>query len=116
MFPITQLDQPSLGLSRTILASANQYEAAIAAYKTYIVEVAKELGSTLSPEIIEEGAQKIIDFEILLANATVPAEERYETQLLYNPYLLNEFEAKLSQVDSDYTVIDQLDGFSFGPS
>ncbi len=87
------LDQPSFGLPRGVLINAPTYPTLIAAYKTFMVEVAQELGSRESLVTLEAAAQAIIDFEIQLANVTVPDEDRYDMEAIYNPYLLNEFQA-----------------------
>lgn len=58
-----------------------------------MVEVAQELGSSEPLASLQAAAQAIIDFEIKLANATVSDEDRYDTEAIYNPYLLSEWQA-----------------------
>lgn len=101
----SQLDQPSFGLPRGVLINAPSYPALITAYKTYMVEVAQELGSTEPVATLEAASQAIIDLEILLANVTVSDEDRYDTEAIYHPYLLNEFQALTDGALPGFSVI-----------
>jgi len=98
------LDQPSFGLPRSVLINAPTYPALITAYRTFMVEVAQELGSTESQANLEAAADAIIDFEIKLANVSLSDEDRYDMELIYNPYLLDNFQVLTDLLQPEFSV------------
>ena len=63
------LDQPELGLAREFLVNGEQ-DPVVTNYKHFMIEVFVLLG--VDPDVTIDRVQKIIEFEIKLANITMP--------------------------------------------
>jgi predicted metalloendopeptidase len=98
-----KLDQPTFGLHRSYLVNPETHKTLLEAYKTYIVEAAQELGST--EESIEVSAQAILEFEIKLANISLPDELHLDAEYIYNPYTLSSFQSESDAIDSSFKVV-----------
>ncbi|XP_031827062.2 M13 family metallopeptidase neprilysin 2 isoform X1 [Nomia melanderi] len=85
---IIDLDQASLGLSREYLSKGFE-DKIVQAYYSYMVDIAAILGGgdkdTLKTELKES-----LEFEMKLANISLPNEKRRNATLLYNPMTVRE--------------------------
>ncbi|XP_034934335.1 neprilysin-1-like [Chelonus insularis] len=93
---ILQIDQMQLALpSRDYYLHPNN-AVERAAYKQYMTEVAILLGA--DPRTAADELQKVISFEIKLANATVPGADRRDTSANYRKMTLRELQRKVPQI------------------
>ena len=69
------LDQPSLGLSREYLIKGAD-DKDVQAYYQYMVDTAVWMGA--SPEAAAKEMKDVLEFEHVLANMTLPREEKKE--------------------------------------
>jgi len=81
------LDQPSLGLSREYLIKGAE-DKDVQAYYQYMVDTAVWMGA--SPEVAAKEMKDVLEFELILANMTLPREERRNKTALYNPMTIEE--------------------------
>eukprot|EP00095_Tigriopus_kingsejongensis_P004532 maker-scaffold532_size145644-snap-gene-0.44 protein:Tk04532 transcript:maker-scaffold532_size145644-snap-gene-0.44-mRNA-1 annotation:"membrane metallo-endopeptidase-like 1-like" len=79
---ILDLDQPGLGMSREYLIKGFLDED-VQAYLQYMIDVATFLGA--EPDFAIEEMKRVLEFEIMLANFSLPREERRNASKLYNP-------------------------------
>ncbi|XP_065215808.1 neprilysin-2 isoform X2 [Planococcus citri] len=79
---IIDIDQASLGLSREYLVKGLD-EKIVAAYYKYMVDIAVLFGADRNRATKE--LRESLDFEIQLANISLPLEERRNATKLYNP-------------------------------
>lgn len=98
-----------------MLIDAPSYETLVSAYRTYIAEVARELGSTEPFLALEAAAQAIINLEIRLANVTVSDEDRYDIDSIYNPHPLDIFQVLTDSTLPGYSVIFHANPNSISP-
>lgn len=84
---ILELDQPSLGLSREYLIKGAK-DKDVQAYYQYMVDTAVYMGAP--PERAAKEMKEVLDFELILANMTLPREERRNKTALYNPMTIQE--------------------------
>jgi len=89
---ILDLDQPVFGMSREYLIKGKQ-DSDVQAYLEYMVDVATFLGASQEDALSE--MSQVLDFEIALANFSMPREERRNASRLYNPMKIKD----LSQLD-----------------
>lgn len=83
------VDQPSLGMSREYLVKGFDDED-VQKYLTYMIDTVKLLGGNEAKA--KEDMEAVLRFEIKLAEASAPREERRNATKLYNPVVLNEFQ------------------------
>ncbi|XP_043683237.1 neprilysin-2-like isoform X2 [Vespula pensylvanica] len=84
---IIDLDQASLGLSREYL-SKGFADKIVQAYYNYMVDIAVILGADKDRAVTE--LRDSLDFEMKLANISLPNEKRRNATLLYNPMTIKE--------------------------
>lgn len=82
------LDQPSLGMSREYLIKGFE-DKDVQHYYNYMVETVQLFGAEKAAA--EQEMKAVLLFEIKLANASAPREERRNVTKLYNPTTLAEF-------------------------
>lgn len=66
--------------------------------------MAQELESTQTEAQLRASANAIIDFEVSLAKISTSDEARYDIEHLYNPFLLNEYQAITDGIDTSFTI------------
>ncbi|TRY73034.1 hypothetical protein TCAL_01898 [Tigriopus californicus] len=79
---ILDLDQPGLGMSREYLIKGF-FDEDVQAYLHYMIDVATFLGA--DPSTVAQEMKEVLEFEIMLANFSLPREERRNASKLYNP-------------------------------
>jgi predicted metalloendopeptidase len=80
----------------------------IAAYKTLIVDLAQGLGSNETAAALGTAADAIINLEIELAKISLSDEDRYDTEMVYHPFKLNDFQAVTDALDPSFKVNNGL--------
>ncbi|GIY26782.1 hypothetical protein CDAR_530091 [Caerostris darwini] len=94
---IIDLDQTSLGMpDRTYLVKGLN-DSSTAAYFNLMVKTAKKLGA--NEETVEEELMQALNFEISLANYSLPREERRNISKLYNKYTVQKLQELVPQID-----------------
>lgn len=91
-YRVLDLDQPGLGMAREYLMKGLD-DPDVQAYFTYMLDVAQLLGADL--ELASRDMTDVLNFEIQLANITLPREERRDNSKLYNKMEVGD----LSQLD-----------------
>ncbi|XP_067006028.2 neprilysin-2 isoform X2 [Anabrus simplex] len=89
------LDQAALGVSREYLVKGLE-DKIVNAYYQYMVDVAVLLGAERSDA--EKELKDSLNFEIALANISLPSEERRNVSKLYNLMTISEMEEKFKSV------------------
>ncbi|XP_018915735.2 neprilysin-2 isoform X2 [Bemisia tabaci] len=89
------LDQASLGLSREYL-SKGLNEKIVAAYYDYMVDVAILFGADRERAVKE--LRESLDFEIALANISLPMEQRRNATAMYNPMSIDDLQRKFPSI------------------
>ncbi|XP_043263785.1 neprilysin-2 isoform X2 [Colletes gigas] len=84
---IIDLDQASLGLSREYLSKGFD-DKIVQAYYSYMVDIATILGANKTRAQTE--LKESLEFEMELANISLPNEKRRNATLLYNPMTVQE--------------------------
>ncbi|KAK2585581.1 hypothetical protein KPH14_010214 [Odynerus spinipes] len=84
---LIDLDQASLGLSREYLSKGFE-DKIVRAYYDYMVDIAVILGANKT--IAQKELRESLDFEMKLANISLPNEKRRNATLLYNPMTIDE--------------------------
>lgn len=94
---ILKMDQPPFPLlSRDNYIKPNK-EILRKAYHRYMIKTATLLGA--KGNTIAEDLHQVLQFEIQLANATIPEEERFEVEKKYNKIILPELQAQIPEVN-----------------
>ncbi|XP_013133397.1 PREDICTED: membrane metallo-endopeptidase-like 1 [Papilio polytes] len=93
---IIDLDQASLGLSREYLSHGLE-DKLVKAYYTYMVDIAVLLGA--NKKRAEKELRESLEFEIALANFSLPLEKRRNATALYNPMTVKELQKQFPKVD-----------------
>ncbi|GFX17356.1 membrane metallo-endopeptidase-like 1 [Trichonephila clavipes] len=92
---IIQLDQADLGLpSKEYYIQGTQQ---LEAYGRFMVDIAQLLGAT--PEQAENDMREVLEFETVLANFTIPSEERRNYTAIYLKMTLAELQEKILLVN-----------------
>ncbi|GFS75640.1 neprilysin-1 [Nephila pilipes] len=92
---IIQLDQADLGLpSKEYYIQGTQQ---LEAYGRFMVDIAQLLGAT--PEQAENDMREVLEFETILANFTIPSEERRNYTAIYLKMTLAELQEKIPLVN-----------------
>ncbi|GLH05802.1 Neprilysin-2 [Gryllus bimaculatus] len=89
------IDQASLGLSREYLVKGMS-DKLVRAYYEYQVDIAVLLGA--DRKTAEEELKESLEFEIKLANISLPSEERRNVSKLYNLMTIQEMQTKFPSV------------------
>ena len=84
---ILEFDQPSLGLSREYLIKGYN-DKDVQAYYNYMVQTAIFLGA--DENVAKEEMKEALEFELKLAEISLPREKRRNKTALYNPMTLKE--------------------------
>uniref|UniRef100_A0A8D9BV62 Neprilysin-11 n=1 Tax=Cacopsylla melanoneura TaxID=428564 RepID=A0A8D9BV62_9HEMI len=92
---LIEFDQASLGLSREYLAKGLS-EKIVKAYFEYMIDIAVIMGA--NKEIALRELTESLNFEIALANISLPLEERRNATKLYNPMKLYELQDKFPSI------------------
>ncbi|XP_075211266.1 M13 family metallopeptidase neprilysin 2 [Lycorma delicatula] len=92
---VLDLDQASLGLSREYLVKGLD-DRLVSAYYKYMVDIAVLYGA--NKERAKKELKESLEFEISLANISLPLEERRNASKLYNPMTIPELETKYPSI------------------
>lgn len=87
---IIQLDQPELGMNHRDYFMKGLNDARIQAYEEFAVSLAIVFGANTSTA--KKDMREMIEFEIKLANFTVPQDERRDSEALYNKMTIRELQ------------------------
>ncbi|XP_022914109.1 neprilysin-2 isoform X2 [Onthophagus taurus] len=88
---VIDLDQASLGLRREFLIKGVE-DKLVKAYYDYMVDIAVIFGANKTNA--EKELKESLDFEIKLANISLPNEKRRNASALYNPMTVSELQSK----------------------
>jgi len=102
---VLHFDQASLGLSKEYLDKGLD-EPEVKAYAQYMIDVAMLLG--VEEKTAKEEMQKVLEFEMRLANISAPKSERRNKTKLYNPTTLGEFPRALHMTESWTTYMQRV--------
>lgn len=93
---ILSVDQPFLGMPGQKYYLVPRNDTILMAYQTLMLSIAKALGA--DPSTVQADVEAVVDFEIQLANISVPDEERRTKDLedLYHLYTLPEMARNFS--------------------
>ncbi|KAL9885946.1 neprilysin-1-like [Glossina fuscipes] len=94
---ILQIDQLSLALPSRDYYLKSSSENALKAYHKYMTKTAVLLGA--KPEIVEQELDQVLQFEIQLANATLPEADRHDTSAIYNKISLIAIQAQFPELN-----------------
>ncbi|KAF7279498.1 hypothetical protein GWI33_007175 [Rhynchophorus ferrugineus] len=92
---VIDLDQASLGLRREFLTKGLE-DKLVKAYYDYMVDIAVLFGADKGRATKE--LRESLDFEIQLANISLPSEKRRNATALYNPMTVEELEFKFPSI------------------
>ncbi|XP_026318121.1 neprilysin-2 [Hyposmocoma kahamanoa] len=92
---IIDLDQASLGLSREYL-NRGLNDKLVQSYYEYMVDIATLLGADRARAEVE--LKESLQFEISLANISLPLEKRRNATSLYNPMTIAELQQKFPKI------------------
>ncbi|XP_030765452.1 neprilysin-2 isoform X1 [Sitophilus oryzae] len=92
---VIDLDQASLGLRREFLTKGLE-DKLVKAYYDYMVDIAVLFGAEKDRAINE--LKESLDFEIKLANISLPSEKRRNATALYNPMTVEELQYKFPSI------------------
>lgn len=93
---IIDLDQTSLGMPDRTYLVRGLNDSSTAAYYKLMVKSAKHLGANKTT--VENELLKALQFEIALANFSLPREERRNISRLYNKYTVKELQNMIPQI------------------
>ncbi|KAL1452805.1 hypothetical protein WDU94_007000 [Cyamophila willieti] len=92
---IIDLDQATLGLSREYLVKGIN-EKLVNAYYRYMIDIAVILGA--NKDVATAELRDALEFEIKLANISLPLEQRRNASKLYNPMTLDDLQTKFPSI------------------
>ncbi|XP_014207874.1 neprilysin-2-like [Copidosoma floridanum] len=92
---IIYLDQATLGMSRKYL-SRGLRDKIVKAYFNYMVDIAQILGA--DRDYAAEQLKESLEFEIKLANISLPSEKRRNITALYNPMTIAELSKRFPSI------------------
>ncbi|XP_044301260.1 membrane metallo-endopeptidase-like 1 [Varanus komodoensis] len=109
---IIYIDQPGLGMpSRDYYFNDGNYQRVREAYFQYMVTIAKmireDMNASKDDNFVLEEMRKVMEFEIRIANASVPQEERHDVTLLYNKMTIAELQEKYELNNFNWTLFIQ---------
>ncbi|KAK6179529.1 hypothetical protein SNE40_011862 [Patella caerulea] len=85
---ILYLDQPSLGMPGQKYYQRGRNDTMVEAYETFAVKLTMALGA--DEATAKQDMKDMVDFEFRLANISVPAEQRRDTEKNYNKMTIKE--------------------------
>ncbi|CAH1395389.1 unnamed protein product [Nezara viridula] len=94
-YRIIDLDQGSLSLNREFFIKGLENRL-VSAYAKYMVDMAILMGA--EPERAKKEMSMALDFEMLLANISLPMEKKRNATLLYNKMTVRELQAKFPSI------------------
>ncbi|KAK6176886.1 hypothetical protein SNE40_015099 [Patella caerulea] len=94
---IIYIDQPSFGMPGRSYYLRGRDDVMVQAYEKYGVELAMNLGADSATATTD--IKDLVDFEFLLANISVAAEDRRDSEALYNPGSITDLAANYSKFD-----------------
>ncbi|XP_022344014.2 neprilysin-1-like [Crassostrea virginica] len=89
---ILYIDQPALGLPDRDYFLRGREDRKLKAYEEYARDMAVIFGA--DPTAATADMSRVVDFEIELANATTPADERRDDEKMYHKMTISELETK----------------------
>ncbi|ESO88297.1 hypothetical protein LOTGIDRAFT_219386 [Lottia gigantea] len=89
---IIEFDQSSFGLPGRDYFLHDRNDSMLKAYEEVAIKVAVLMGA--DPSTAESDMKDMVDFEIQLANISIPAEERRDEEALYNKMTIAEMQEK----------------------
>lgn len=92
---VIDIDQASLGLSREYLVKGMN-EKIVTAYYKYMVDIAVIFGAQRETAMKE--LKESLEFEMALANISLPLEERRNATKLYNPMTIRDVQRKFPSI------------------
>ncbi|KAK2179422.1 hypothetical protein NP493_491g01000 [Ridgeia piscesae] len=92
---VLQLDQTQLGMPGREYFLKERNAKPLMAYETFATDVAGMLGADAVTAKVN--MKEMIDFEIRLANITIPDEQRRDSEQLYNKYTISELYTNITQ-------------------
>ncbi|KAK4879936.1 hypothetical protein RN001_008082 [Aquatica leii] len=92
---VIDLDQGALGLRREFLAKGLE-DKLVKAYYDYMVDIAVLFGAEKTAALKE--LKESLEFEIKLANISLPNEKRRNATLLYNPMSVEDLQRKFQSI------------------
>ncbi|XP_021361073.1 membrane metallo-endopeptidase-like 1 isoform X2 [Mizuhopecten yessoensis] len=101
---IMYLDQPSLGMPDRKYYLNGRNDRTLKAYEKYAVELAKAFGANQATA--EQQMKEMVDFEIKIANLTMPSDQRRNADKLYNKMTI----ATLKQRYPQFQWMDYFNG------
>ncbi|XP_072047744.1 neprilysin-like [Amphiura filiformis] len=91
------IDQPSLGMPSRDYYLEDQYAHYKKAYFDYMVTIATMLGADEGAATIDMTA--VLEYETILANITIPDEERRDNEALYNPTTISGLDKAIPEIN-----------------
>ncbi|XP_054155668.1 neprilysin-2-like [Oppia nitens] len=85
---ILSIDHPSFGLGSRDVMLKGDSDKSVKAYKTLMTKTLLKLG--VNQDMVDPYVEKLFAFEILLANNSMPKEERRNLTLIYNKITIKE--------------------------
>ncbi|XP_031344609.1 neprilysin-2-like isoform X1 [Photinus pyralis] len=92
---VIDIDQGALGLRREFLIKGLD-DKLVRAYYDYMVDIAVIFGA--DTEVAKKELKESLDFEIKLANISLPSEKRRNASLLYNPMSVADLQLKFHSI------------------
>ncbi|KAH9518881.1 Membrane metallo-endopeptidase-like 1, partial [Bulinus truncatus] len=93
---ILKIDQPSFGMPGQKYYLVSRNDTMLMAYENLIFSTCNLMGLANQSNATEE-VKAVVDFEIQLANISVPDEQRRDSNALYNPMTLAEIQGNYSR-------------------
>ncbi|XP_058126408.1 neprilysin-1 [Anopheles ziemanni] len=94
---IIQIDQLLLALPSRDYYLKESSEGDMKAYHRYMTQIAILMGA--DKDKAAEELQRIVEFEVRLANATLPEADRHDTSAIYTKITLPELQRRVPQID-----------------
>ncbi|XP_023345566.1 neprilysin-2 [Eurytemora carolleeae] len=106
-YRVLDLDQPGLGMAREYLMKGVE-DSDVKAYYDYMLDVANLMGA--DPELAAKEMKEVLNFEIQLANISLPREERRDASKLYNRMMIKD----LSSLDPNTPWLEYINNLLNG--
>jgi len=91
---VIQLDQGPLGLPNRDYFLKDSTDRTLMTYKQLAVTLALALGA--KEDVATKDMQEMIDFEMMLANITLPEEQRRDNEAMYNKFTVSQLKTNLT--------------------
>lgn len=89
---ILNVDQPSLGMPDRKYFLNGRNDKTLKAYEKYAVELAIAFGA--DPTVAQQQMTEMVDFEIAMANLTMPSDQRRNADKLYNKMTIGDLKRR----------------------